>query len=615
MEPEFDAPEDMNFQDENTNQEEDLYGMGLHGKTTQRKKYRSFMDQDIGLGMESGYTPEDDAMLRDLEDNVPSQYNNGDLEEEMRLLQEELDQDRFDSQSQHALQSRNNQPARVQEPSPTNGQQQKESTFTNQVSQIKASDDEAAVPSGTESDEMVAKNTLEPQHELDQAIAHTVTTVNDRTNETEKNMADTLHQKTHENNEWNAGNFDDEELQVEYEKSEVQTEPWLRDRPQWGVDNSICVTLSDGNRLYAKFQTDKFDTEQEENLEPVPKEMLEESVSTMLDRIKEKQTKENIARRARQVDAANKHRPKSSGSMWVDKYAPSSFLHLLSDETINRSVLKWIKRWDKRVFKSKHAVPKDKSKMHNLFDFSANKASASKEKEQTATNRSGTKQSDPANPNEQKDRTMANLPYGWNPNSRVLLFSGPPGTGKTTLAHIAAKTAGYQPLELNASDDRSSKKIHDRLVDAMQMHTVFGSKKPVLLVLDEVDGIEGGAQGGIQELLKMIRATPTPGSDVETSSNSNDDPSKKRRGPKKPQHLTRPLICICNDLYSPALRELRQIAQVVQFQSPPSESLVQRLKQICRREGMNVTDDGLYALVNQTDSDIRSCLHTLQFMT
>jgi replication factor C subunit 1 len=42
---------------------------------------------------------------------------------------------------------------------------------------------------------------------------------------------------------------------------------------------------------------------------------------------------------------------------------------------------------------------------------------------------------------------------------RAVLISGSPGIGKTTSAHLVAKMAGYNPIELNASDARSKKLV------------------------------------------------------------------------------------------------------------------------------------------------------------
>lgn len=40
----------------------------------------------------------------------------------------------------------------------------------------------------------------------------------------------------------------------------------------------------------------------------------------------------------------------SSGGLWVEKYRPKKYVDLLSDETTNRSLLSWLKMWDKVVF-------------------------------------------------------------------------------------------------------------------------------------------------------------------------------------------------------------------------------------------------------------------------
>jgi hypothetical protein len=52
--------------------------------------------------------------------------------------------------------------------------------------------------------------------------------------------------------------------------------------------------------------------------------------------------------------------------------------------------------------------------------------------------------------------------------SRVFLLCGNAGVGKTTLVHIAAKHAGYRPIEINASDDRSPQILTEKVLRAME---------------------------------------------------------------------------------------------------------------------------------------------------
>lgn len=113
-----------------------------------------------------------------------------------------------------------------------------------------------------------------------------------------------------------------------------------------------------------------------------------------------------------------------NNELWVDKYRPQSYLDLLSDETVNRQFLHWLKLWDKIVFN------------RNIMKL---------KRKQPPMSRKG-------NDEEQDIEEVDSKGY---PIKRVALLSGPPGLGKTTLAHIAARHAGYNVVEINASDERT----------------------------------------------------------------------------------------------------------------------------------------------------------------
>ena len=74
----------------------------------------------------------------------------------------------------------------------------------------------------------------------------------------------------------------------------------------------------------------------------------------------------------------------------------------------------------------------------------------------------------------------------------------------------------------------------------------------------------GGAEGksAISTLLKLIQKAPA-------KADAQDAQLTLRVKKKKAQQaLVRPLIAICNDLYAPVLRTLRNVAQVVSFKQP-----------------------------------------------
>ena len=82
---------------------------------------------------------------------------------------------------------------------------------------------------------------------------------------------------------------------------------------------------------------------------------------------------------------------------------------------------------------------------------------------------------------------------------QILLLCGPPGLGKTTLAHVLAKQAGYQVLEVNASDDRTGRVVEERIRNALESRALtmdggMSGNKPTCVVVDEVDGAGGGGE-------------------------------------------------------------------------------------------------------------------------
>ncbi|KAK4798444.1 hypothetical protein SAY86_030770 [Trapa natans] len=298
--------------------------------------------------------------------------------------------------------------------------------------------------------------------------------------------------------------------------------------------------------------------------------------------------------------------------LWVDKYAPKLFTELLSDEQTNREVLLWLKQWDSSVFGSEIRRTADdvltSLRRHSSVTHHQKFPNTSNIRISWSQERSGhhpnlvTKD---GNPKWNHPRTAGP------PEQKILLLCGPPGLGKTTLAHVTAKHCGYRPVEINASDDRSSSTIESKILDVVEMNSVMAVSKPKCLIIDEIDGALGDGKGAIEVIMKMVSAERKFEKGKLSAMNEGNNSSRRRQ---KTSSLSRPVICICNDLYAPALRPLRQIAKVHIFVQPSISRVVSRLKYICNKESMSSSSIALAALAEYTGCDIRSCLNTLQFL-
>ena len=118
---------------------------------------------------------------------------------------------------------------------------------------------------------------------------------------------------------------------------------------------------------------------------------------------------------------------------------------------------------------------------------------------------------------------------------------------------MIANHAGYNVVEMNASDDRSLEAFRTKLDSATQMRSVNSKdQRPNCLVIDEIDGAPAAV---INHLIAIVTGTAA------------GKKNKKKTGAgaanAKADGLQRPIICICNDLFVPALRPLRQQCMVV----------------------------------------------------
>jgi DNA polymerase III delta prime subunit len=90
------------------------------------------------------------------------------------------------------------------------------------------------------------------------------------------------------------------------------------------------------------------------------------------------------------------------------------------------------------------------------------------------------------------------------PFTKVILLHGPPGIGKTTIALASARSLGFEPLEINASQSMRSFADVEHLVQSCQ-HTISisslirGDQTPMCLILDEIDGSDPHAQRKLAE--------------------------------------------------------------------------------------------------------------------
>lgn len=175
---------------------------------------------------------------------------------------------------------------------------------------------------------------------------------------------------------------------------------------------------------------------------------------------------------------------------------------------------------------------------------------------------------------------------------RAIMIHGPPGIGKTTAAHLIAKLEGYDVVETNASDTRSKKLVETGTLGVLDTTSLQGyfagegkkiesSKRKLVLIMDEVDGMSAGDRGGVGAVAAIAKKTHVP------------------------------LILICNERRQPKMKPFDHITYDIPFRRPTVEQIRARLSTICFREKLKIPPPVLDSLIEGTHADIRQVINML----
>tara|TARA_R110001583_G_scaffold52795_1_gene163480 strand:+ start:225 stop:1145 length:921 start_codon:yes stop_codon:yes gene_type:complete len=161
-----------------------------------------------------------------------------------------------------------------------------------------------------------------------------------------------------------------------------------------------------------------------------------------------------------------------------------------------------------------------------------------------------------------------------------LIFYGPAGTGKTTLAKLCVQNLDCDHLYINASDERGIETIRDKV----QGFASVASFKPLkVVILDEADFLTIQAQASLRNIIETFSRT------------------------------TR-FIMTCN-FVERIIDPLQSRCQVLKIVPPTKKDVAKHLNWICNEESITHDINDLVPLVNQYYPDLRKCINTIQLST
>jgi DNA polymerase III delta prime subunit len=166
---------------------------------------------------------------------------------------------------------------------------------------------------------------------------------------------------------------------------------------------------------------------------------------------------------------------------------------------------------------------------------------------------------------------------------------GSPGCGKTHFVTNLLKEMDYDVIKYDAGDVRNRALIDtitsNNISNRNVLHMMSRKVKKIVIVMDEIDGMNNGDKGGINALIKLIR-------------------QKKTKKQRLENVTLNPIICIGNYYVDKKIKELIKVCNAYELKPPTLDQMSTLLDRIIGKEFKEIKPQ----ILEYVQSDIRKLM-------